>query len=239
METLQQALDTNTSPARDLSFLAQGWRDVVGAQFDAPHFESLREFLRSEYKAGQQIFPPKEKIFRALSLVDYDEVKVVILGQDPYHGPKQANGLAFAVESGLATPPSLQNIFKEIANEYGKPPPKTTTLEGWAKQGVLLLNTVLTVRAGQAFSHHNRGWEIFTDAVISKLNERKQPIVFLLWGSPAQKKAALITGSHHLVLKAPHPSPLSAHRGFMGCNHFVKANEFLSRFGKTIDWFQI
>lgn len=201
-----------------------------------PHMNSIREFLRKEYRTGQKVFPPKDKIFRALKSVDYNDVRVVILGQDPYHGENQANGFAFAVRRGIPAPPSLQNIFKEIGKEFHSEPPQDTELEGWAEQGVLLLNTVLTVRAGQAFSHHGHGWEVFTDSVISELNRRAKPLVFILWGAAAQKKAILIDAPQHLILKGPHPSPLSAHRGFFGCDHFKKANEFLKRHGDEINW---
>jgi uracil-DNA glycosylase len=217
--------------------VASGWEKVLKHEFEKSYMHTTREFLRREYHSGAVVYPPKDKIFRALKLVDYDDVRVVILGQDPYHGPDQANGLAFAVNQGLRTPPSLLNIFKEVQKEFQVEKMTHTTLEGWAKQGVLMLNTVLTVRAGQAFSHRGQGWETFTDTIIEKLNERAEPIVFILWGSPAQKKAAIIKSPHHFILKSPHPSPLSAHRGFFGNDHFIKTNEFLKKHGKAeIDW---
>lgn len=228
---------TNATQPRDLSFLAPGWAARLGQEFDQPYMEALRAFLRSEYTAGRTVYPAKDRLFRALKLVDYDDVKVVILGQDPYHGYNQANGLAFAVSEGVQAPPSLQNIFKEIAKEMGTSRlRKDTTLEDWAKQGVLLLNTVLTVRAGEAFSHRNKGWENFTDKVIKELNDHSRPLVFFLWGAAAQAKEKMLTNSRHLVLKSAHPSPLSVHRGFFGCGHFAKANEFLKQFTSPIDW---
>jgi uracil-DNA glycosylase len=221
----------------DLDFLAPGWRDRVGAEFDKPYVEELRAFLREEYRAGARVFPPKERIFAALGLVDYDEAKVVVLGQDPYHGPGQAMGLSFAVPDEVATPPSLRNIFKEVSEDLCVAPPRHTDLSGWAEQGVLLLNTVLTVRAGEAFSHRNKGWEVLTDRIFEELGAREKPLVFMLWGVPAQQKCRLIRNPAHLVLKAPHPSPLSAHRGFFGCKHFSQANAFLQRNGlHPIDW---
>ncbi len=211
----------------DCDFLAPGWRPHLAQEFQKPYMEHLRQLLRQEQRERCQVFPPREKIFRALKLVDFDNTKVVILGQDPYHGVKQANGLAFAVEKGIPLPPSLQNIFKEIKNSIPQVKSIEPTLEGWAQQGVLLLNTVLTVRENQAFSHRGKGWETFTDKVISCLNEKTTPVVFLLWGSAAQSKSILIHNPLHFILKAPHPSPLSAHRGFLGCGHFLMANKFL------------
>ena len=222
---------------RDLDFLAPGWRTRVGREFDEPYLESLRAFLREEYRSGATVFPPKDRIFTALRLVDFDDAKIVVLGQDPYHGPGQAMGMSFAVPDGVQTPPSLRNIFKEISDDLGVPLPRHTDLSGWAQQGVLLLNTVLTVRAGEAFSHRNKGWETLTDRVIETLGAREKPLVFLLWGAPAQQKIRLITNEAHLILKSPHPSPLSAHRGFFGCKHFSAANAFLERNGSApIDW---
>lgn len=215
----------------DPSFLAPGWRDRVGAEFSKPYMDDLRAFLREEYRSGVPVFPPKDKIFTALGMVDYHAARVVVLGQDPYHGPGQAMGMSFAVPKGVPPPPSLRNIFKEVASDLGVAEPRDTTLLGWAEQGVLLLNTVLTVRSGQAFSHRNKGWEVFTDRVIEELGAREEPIVFLLWGSPAQAKASLVKGRNHLLLKSVHPSPLSAHKGFFGCKHFSKANAFLSANG--------
>jgi uracil-DNA glycosylase len=218
--------------------LGTGWKTAIGKAFESDAMRRLRLFLDSEKHAGAQVFPACEDVFRALQLVDLDDVRVVILGQDPYHGDGQANGLAFAVRSGIPIPPSLRNIFKEIASDFASPAPSGTTLEGWARQGVLLLNTVLTVRAHEAFSHRGKGWEELTDEVIRSLNARSRPIVFMLWGSPSQKKELLITNKQHLVLKAAHPSPLSAHRGFFGCRHFSMANSFLRSSGLEIDWFQ-
>jgi uracil-DNA glycosylase len=222
---------------RDLSFLAPGWRAQIGREFDEPYLDALRVFLRDEYRAGAQVYPPKDRIFAALSAVDFSQVRVVILGQDPYHGPHQAIGLSFAVPNGVPTPPSLKNIFKEVATDLATPEPRHTCLSGWAEQGVLLLNSVLTVRAGEAFSHRNRGWETLTNRIIEALGVRPEPLVFLLWGAPAQAKASLISNAAHCILKAPHPSPLSAHRGFLGCRHFSKANAFLTGVGQpAIDW---
>lgn len=209
--------------------IAEGWHQFLADEFKKPYMEDLRNLLRVESKNNNRVFPPKDKIFRALKLVNFDDVKVVIIGQDPYHGLHQANGLAFAVENGVPLPPSLMNIFKEIESEFKQKKPISSNLEHWAKQGVLLLNTVLTVRESTAFSHRGKGWEMFTDKVISSLNEKKTPVVFLLWGSAAQSKASLITSPIHKIFNAPHPSPLSAHRGFLGCKHFSKANEFLTQ----------
>lgn len=222
---------------RDLSFLAPGWQAQVGEEFDKPYFESLRDFLRAEYRSGAQVFPPKNLIFAALRAVDFNAARVVVLGQDPYHGPGQAMGMSFAVPEGVPAPPSLKNILKEVHADLGTPVPRGTSLTGWAEQGVLLLNTVLTVRAGEAFSHRNKGWETFTDRIIENLGARAEPLVFLLWGAPAQAKASLVSNPAHCILKAPHPSPLSAHRGFLGCRHFSKANAFLQSVGQpAIDW---
>ncbi len=232
---LQNANVSNTNE-KYLTQLAPDWHRILGPEFQKPYMENLRKFLKAEYQNHQVVYPPKDKIFRSLKLVDYSKVKVVILGQDPYHGPHQANGLAFAVESGVLAPPSLKNIFKEIALEYPDFEAKTD-LENWAKQGVLLLNTVLTVRENCAFSHRGQGWELFTNKVIHSLNDMKTPVVFLLWGAAAQTKEAMITSPLHKILKAPHPSPLSSHRGFFGCGHFKKANEFLIENNLTpIQW---
>lgn len=209
--------------------LAPEWKSLLEEEFKQSYMRDLDSFLKKEYES-HTIYPSKDKIFKALQLVDYDKVRVCILGQDPYHGPNQANGLAFAVNSEVTNPPSLKNIFKELNIET-----ESSSLEGWARQGVLLLNTVLTVRASESLSHRKKGWEQFTDKVISELGSRKEPIVFLLWGSFAQSKMKLIQ-PHHKILIAPHPSPLSAHKGFLGCNHFQKVNEFLE---KPIDWNQV
>jgi uracil-DNA glycosylase len=195
------------------------------------------DFVAAEKRRGKTVYPSNDNIFRALDLTPIENVKVVILGQDPYHGPNQAHGLSFSVQKGVRVPPSLKNIYKELNADIGMPIPDHGFLEGWAKQGVLLLNTTLTVEAGQAASHQGRGWEDFTDAIIREVNNLSHPVVFMLWGSYAQKKADMIDRAKHLVLTAPHPSPLSAHRGFLGCKHFSKANEFLKRQGQTeIDW---
>lgn len=217
--------------------LDQTWLDVIGGEFDKPYMTKLREFLHQEKTNGQKIFPPGSLIFNALNTTPFDKVRVVIIGQDPYHGAGQAHGLCFSVQEGVDIPPSLVNIYKEIAAEYNVPPPRTGDLTHWAEQGVLLLNATLTVRQAQAGSHQNKGWEEFTDAVIRAVNDRHEHIVFLLWGSYAQKKGAFIDRSRHLVLTAPHPSPLSAHRGFLGCGHFRKTNDYLTQNGfRSIKW---
>lgn len=212
------------------------WLDHIGDEFEKDYYKTLRQFLIEEYN-NELIFPRAEDIFNAFHYTDYDDVKVVILGQDPYHNFKQAHGMAFSVLPGTKTPPSLENIFKELHDDLGLKVPNNGNLTKWADQGVLLLNTVLTVRAHQANSHRGRGWEIFTDRVIKSLNDKKDPVVFLLWGRPAQEKRKLITNKNHLILTAPHPSPLSAYRGFFGCKHFSKTNVFLKAHGlKEIDW---
>jgi len=217
--------------------LHSSWLGPLQAEFEQPYMADLKRFLLSEREAGKQIFPAGANWFRALDLTPLDQVKVVILGQDPYHGPGQAHGLCFSVPDGVRPPPSLVNIFKELQSDLGIPPPGYGFLEHWAKQGVLLLNSVLTVEMGLAASHRDRGWERFTDAVVRLVNAKPEPVVFMLWGSYAQKKAAFVDPSRHLVLKAPHPSPLSAHSGFLGCKHFSKANAFLEEHGLTpIDW---
>ncbi|MBR5543057.1 MAG: uracil-DNA glycosylase [Oscillospiraceae bacterium] len=202
------------------------WNDILAGEFEKEYYLALREFLREEYKT-RRIFPEMGDIFNALRLTSYRDAKVVILGQDPYHGDGQAHGLAFSVRDGTALPPSLRNIYKEIHEETGNGIPESGNLTRWAKQGVLLLNTCLTVREGEPNSHRNRGWEIFTDTVISRLNDRAAPLVFLLWGRNAKEKQSLITNPHHTVLSAAHPSPLSAHSGFFGCGHFNAANRAL------------
>lgn len=221
--------------------LPSGWRSKLSPEKEKPYFQKLSRFLVSEYNQKKIIFPPRELILRALQEVDYEKTKIVILGQDPYHGQGQALGLCFGVPNALTPkPPSLLNIFKEIESDLGIPMKnKSSDLTGWAKQGVLLLNTVLTVRAHQAFSHRNMGWEEFTDTIIKHLNEREKPLVFILWGAAAQRKKELLTNPIHYFLESPHPSPLSASRGFFGCRHFSKANEILSSLGKDpIDWSQ-
>lgn len=212
------------------------WQDVLEEEFQKDSYQQLREFLKQEYQT-QTVFPDMFHIYEALELTPYEEVKVVILGQDPYHGPNQAHGLAFSVQPGVKIPPSLMNIYKELESDLGIPPVSHGYLTAWAKQGVLLLNTVLTVRNGQAYSHRGKGWEQITDAVIKKLNEREKPVVFILWGKPAQAKEAMIDTSRHIILKAPHPSPLSAHRGFFGSKPFSKANDALISLGEEpINW---
>ncbi|MCH5196948.1 MAG: uracil-DNA glycosylase [Oscillospiraceae bacterium] len=212
------------------------WDGLLADEFKKDYYIQLRQFLISEYNS-RRIFPPMDDIFNALRYTSYGDVKAVILGQDPYHEIGQAHGLCFSVKEGVTPPPSLVNIFKEIQDELGITPPKSGELTKWAKSGVLLLNTVLTVREGQANSHKGKGWEILTDRVIELLNEREQPIVFLLWGRNARDKARLITNPRHLVLQCAHPSPLSAHNGFFGCGHFKKANEFLEKNGiEPVDW---
>lgn len=219
--------------------LPSHWRSHLSDEAEKKYFKDLTGFLRKEYRAGKPIYPVRERVLRALQDLDYDKVKVVILGQDPYHGPNQAIGRSFAVPNDLKPkPPSLVNIFKEIQSDLGKKvDPLKSELSHWVEQGVLLLNTVLTVRQGQANSHREKGWENFTDKVITLLSERQDPIVFILWGSPARKKKALITNPAHKIIESPHPSPLSAHYGFFGSKPFSKANEHLKKMGKDpIDW---
>ncbi|MGV3667939.1 MAG: uracil-DNA glycosylase [Leptospira bouyouniensis] len=212
------------------------WKEVLNDEFQKPYFTKLREWVKNEYRSAV-VYPPAKLIFSAFDLCPFDEVKVVILGQDPYHGPGQAHGLCFSVKEGVPFPPSLQNIFKEIKDDLNKPIPKSGDLSYLAKQGVFLLNATLTVEKDKAGSHQNQGWEIFTDAVIKILAEKKTNLVFLLWGSFAQKKELLIPPNKHLVLKSAHPSPLSAYRGFLGNRHFSKTNEYLNSIGKqSIDW---
>ena len=217
--------------------LESSWRHLLEDEFRSDYMQQLRDFLRVEKLDGKVVYPPGEQIFNALNVLPFDEVKVVILGQDPYHGPGQAHGLCFSVQAGVRPPPSLQNIFKEIEDDLGIPRPTHGCLDAWTRQGVLLLNAVLTVVQGQAASHRGQGWERLTDRIVSLLNERKQGLVFLLWGSDAQKKGAMIDRQKHLVLQSPHPSPLSAHRGFLGNKHFSKCNAYLEQQGKSpIDW---
>lgn len=212
------------------------WDEIIGEEFEKPYYKELRNFLKTEYKT-RRIYPDMYDIFNALKYTSYNSVKAVILGQDPYHGAGQAHGLCFSVKKGVAPPPSLVNIFKELKEDIGIDIPSHGELTSWAKNGVLLLNTALTVREGQPNSHRGKGWEIFTDAVISALNQRKEPIVFILWGANAKAKASLITNPIHLKLMAAHPSPLSAYNGFFGCRHFSKANEFLiNNKIEPIDW---
>lgn len=215
--------------------LGNDWDELLAEEFAKDYYLQLRQFLKNEY-SHQRIYPSAYDIFNALKLTAYNDVKVVLLGQDPYHGAGQAQGLCFSVADGVRQPPSLQNIFKELNNDLGYAPPANGSLIKWAQNGVLLLNTVLTVREGQANSHKGKGWEQFTDRVIMLLNEREQPLVFLLWGANAKAKRELISNPHHLILQAAHPSPLSAASGFFGCRHFSRANEFLRQNGQEVDW---
>lgn len=218
------------------SIIQNSWQDVLSSEFQQDYYKKLRSFLKEEY-ATQKIHPDMYHVYEALQLTPYEEVKVVILGQDPYHGPNQAHGLSFSVQPGVKVPPSLVNIYKELESDLGIHPVKHGYLVSWAKQGVLLLNTVLTVREGQAYSHRGQGWEQLTDAIIRKLNEREKPIVFILWGKPAQEKSKMIDKSRHIIITSPHPSPLSAHRGFFGSKPFSKTNDALLALGETpIDW---
>ncbi|MDD6467263.1 MAG: uracil-DNA glycosylase [Erysipelotrichaceae bacterium] len=212
------------------------WTPFLKAEFEQPYFKQLSAFLREQY-ATKTIYPPRLEVFSSFEHADMKDIKVVILGQDPYHQPHQAHGMCFSVRKGVKIPPSLMNIYKEIHDDLGYEIPSHGYLMDWANQGVLLLNTVLTVEYNQAFSHRNQGWEIFTDHVLQKLNTLDQPMVFLLWGRPAQNKAAFLNNPNHLVLKAAHPSPLSAYQGFFGCRHFSKSNRFLIEHGcSPIDW---
>ncbi len=216
--------------------LKNDWQEALAGEFAQPYYGELESFLQQEYAAAQ-VFPPQDDIFNALNYTALANVKVLLLGQDPYHDERQAHGLSFSVLPGEKLPPSLQNIYKELKDDLGCPIPTHGYLKKWAEQGVLLLNTVLTVRAHQAHSHKNKGWERFTDAVIRKINEQERPIVILLWGNPAQKKKAMLTNERHLVLTAPHPSPLSSYRGFFGSKPFSQANAFLETNGvKGVDW---
>ena len=213
------------------------WLDVLADQFEQDYMHELKRFLLERRQKGAVIYPPGPEIFNALDSTPLSQVKVVILGQDPYHGPGQAHGLCFSVREGVATPPSLANIFRELEADLGLAVPRHGHLQRWAAQGVLLLNAVLTVERGQAGAHQGKGWETFTDAVVAAVNERCEHVVFLLWGAQAQRKGAGIDRSRHLVLKAPHPSPLSAHRGFLGCRHFSQTNDWLRQKGlEPVDW---
>ncbi|MEO1049483.1 MAG: uracil-DNA glycosylase [Bacteroidota bacterium] len=216
--------------------IANSWKQRLSNEFEKEYFKKLVGFVKNEYKS-YKIYPPGKEIFRAFDHCSFDDVKVVIIGQDPYHGPNQANGLCFSVHDGVKKPPSLVNIFKEIKNDLGKEIPENGNLERWAEQGVLLLNATLTVRSNSPGSHQKKGWEEFTDNVIKLVSEEKEGIVFMLWGSYAQKKGEVINAAKHHVLKSPHPSPFSADRGFFGNQHFSKANEFLKTRGeKIIEW---
>ena len=219
-----------------MAMISNDWLPAMQGEFGQPYYKELFRFVKEEY-ANYVVYPPADDIFNAFHLTPLSKVKVVILGQDPYHNEGQAHGLCFSVQPGTEIPPSLQNIYQELRDDLGCTIPNHGFLEKWAKQGVLMLNTVLTVRAHQANSHQGRGWERFTDAVIQAVNQKDAPVVFLLWGRPAQQKRAVLTNPKHLVLEAPHPSPLSAYRGFFGCRHFSKANEFLKKNGvEPIDW---
>lgn len=212
------------------------WLPVLAPEFKKPYYKKLYEFVREEYRNGP-VYPPSDDIFNAFHLTPFSEVKAVILGQDPYHEPGQAHGLCFSVKPGVDIPPSLVNIYTELHDDIGCPVPKDGYLINWAKQGVLMLNTVLTVRAHQANSHKGKGWEEFTDAAIRALNDADRPIVFILWGRPAQMKKSMLDNPNHLILEAPHPSPLSAYRGFFGSKPFSKTNEFLTSHGiEPIEW---
>lgn len=216
--------------------ISGAWLEAIGGEFKKPYYKDLYNKVNVAYKT-ERVFPPADEVFNAFHLTPFDQVKVVIIGQDPYHGEGQAHGLCFSVKPGIEIPPSLRNIYKELQDDLGLQIPSHGYLEKWAKQGVLMLNNVLTVRAHQAASHQGIGWEQFTDAVIQKLAEEDRPMVFLLWGSPAQRKASCVHNPKHLVLKAPHPSPLSAYRGFFGCKHFSKCNTYLEENGLSpIDW---
>ncbi|MCQ2210310.1 MAG: uracil-DNA glycosylase [Paludibacteraceae bacterium] len=216
--------------------IENSWHELLNDEFEKPYFSILTDFVRKEYQT-KTVFPPAKLIFNAFDLCPFDNVKVVIIGQDPYHGYGQAHGLCFSVNDGVQFPPSLVNIFKEIERDLQIPFPQSGNLERWAKQGVFLLNATLTVLSGNPGSHQNKGWEEFTDRVIKEISDKKEHVVFMLWGSYAQKKGAVIDTKKHLVLKAVHPSPLSAYRGFIGCGHFGKANEYLQQKGLTpIQW---
>ena len=212
------------------------WEKALAAEFNKEYYKKLFSFVKEEYTT-RTVYPPADELFSAFHFTPLEEVKVVVLGQDPYHEPGQAHGLSFSVKPGIEIPPSLVNIYKELHDDVGIAIPDNGYLEKWARQGVLMLNTLLTVRAHEAFSHKGRGWEQFTDAVIKVINEQDRPIVFMLWGSPARAKKQMLNNPKHLILEAPHPSPLSAYRGFFGCRHFSIANEFLKANGATpIDW---
>ncbi len=226
----------DAAPARQVQLEASWLRELAG-EFEQPYMRELSAFLRERKAAGKRIYPPGGKIFHALDATPFDAVKAVILGQDPYHGPGQAHGLCFSVPPGTALPPSLQNIFRELRSDLDCEVPRHGCLEYWARQGVLLLNAVLTVEAGRAASHQGKGWERFTDRIVRGLDEKRSGLVFMLWGAYAQRKGEIIDRERHLVLSAPHPSPFSADRGFFGCRHFSRANDYLrAQDQQTIDW---
>ena len=217
--------------------LHSSWLDVVGGEFDLPYMAQLKEFLQQEKRQRKIIYPPGNLIFNALNTTHFDDVKVVIIGQDPYHGPNQAHGLCFSVMPGVPIPPSLRNIYQELRTDLDIPSPAHGYLQSWAEHGVLLLNATLTVERGKAGAHQGKGWETFTDAVIRAINDRRRDVVFLLWGSYAQQKGEVIDNNKHLVLKAPHPSPFSANRGFFGCKHFSRTNQYLQSQGlQAVNW---
>lgn len=219
-----------------MGMLQNDWVEAIGEEFKKPYYASLYQFIKEEYST-KVIYPPSDDIFNAMHLTPLNQVKVLILGQDPYHNEGQAHGLCFSVRPEVDIPPSLENIYKELHEDLGCEIPNNGYLVKWARQGVLMLNTVLTVRAHQAFSHQGQGWEQFTDAIIRAVNAQERPIVYMLWGKPAQSKIPMLDNPNHLILKAPHPSPLSAYRGFFGCKHFSRANEFLATNGiEPIDW---
>ena len=219
-----------------MAYIGNDWDDILAGEFEKPYFQKLEEFLRQE-RAQHTVYPPEESVFNALKYSSYEKTKVVILGQDPYHEPNQAHGLCFSVNKGIKIPPSLVNIYKEIRDDLGIAPPDHGYLAYWAGQGVLLLNTVLTVRRGEANSHKCKGWEIFTDKIVESLNERKTPMAFILWGANAKSKQALITNKEHMIISGAHPSPLSAFNGFFGGKYFSKVNRFLEITGQEpIDW---
>ncbi len=220
-----------------MSAISNDWKEALSEEYKKPYYRKLYDAINAEYASGNVIYPPADDIFNAFHLTPLSHVKCVILGQDPYHEPGQAHGLCFSVQPGVEIPPSLVNIYKELHDDLGCDIPNNGYLEKWANQGVLMLNTILTVRAHKAFSHRDLGWQEFTDAVIRILNQENRPIVYLLWGAPAGRKADMLDNPNHLVLKAPHPSPLSAYRGFFGCRHFSKTNSFLEAHGLApIDW---
>lgn len=231
--------------AADRAALEPGWKAQLAPQFDATYMKQLRAFLLRQKREGREVYPPGNQMFAALDLTPFDQVRVVIIGQDPYHGPGQAHGLSFSVPPGVRQPPSLVNIFAEINDDLGTDGGRRigrdeSCLVPWARQGVLLLNSVLTVEQGRAGAHQGQGWETFTDAIVDALSDAREHLVFMLWGAYAQKKGARVDGERHLVLKAPHPSPLSAHRGFFGCGHFSAANRYLAAHGGDgIDWFAV
>ncbi len=234
-----EIVESNTVSVNEISRamkIEKSWYEKLQDEIKKPYIHDLKKFLEDEKKEGKVIYPPEPLIFNAFLLTPFDKVEVVIVGQDPYHGPGQAHGLCFSVPQGINPPPSLKNIFKEIESDLAIPPPSHGCLTSWAKQGVFLLNATLTVRAGEPKSHYGKGWEQFTDAVIDLLAARPDPLVFLLWGKSAQEKCHRVMGTHHAIFQAAHPSPYSADR-FLGCRHFVKTNEFLKKNGKKpIDW---